>query len=43
MPTCIKIKYWKDNGKSITLPAKANGNGPSYMVEKGAINTIITT
>ena len=42
MPTCIKIKYWKDNGKSITLPATADGHGPSYMVEKGAINTIIT-
>jgi hypothetical protein len=43
MPICLKIKYWVDNGKSITLPAWADGQGPSYMVEKGAINELVTS
>jgi hypothetical protein len=43
MPICLKIKYWVDNGKSITLPAWADGQGPSYMVEKGAINKLETS
>lgn len=42
LPTFIKIKYFTGNGKTVTLQAQATAQGPSFMVEKGAINTIST-
>ena len=41
LPTWLNVVYWTGNGKSVTLPAMADGNGPSFMVEKNAINTIL--
>lgn len=40
MPTTLFVEYWSGNGQSVTLPASANGNGPSYQLEKGAIQFI---
>ena len=36
----LTIRYWSGNGKEVTLDCEANGNGPSYMVEKNAIQII---
>ena len=43
LPSSAVVWYSDGNGKSITLPAIANGVGPSFMVEKGAINTIVSS
>lgn len=42
MPTMLSVVYWAGNGKSVTLQVTADGNGPSYMVEKNAINSIVS-
>ena len=43
LPTILSVLYYDGNGKSITLPAIAQKNGPSYMIQKGAITTIVST
>lgn len=43
LPSSVTILYTAGSGKSITLPAVANGVGPSFMVEKGAINEIVSS
>ena len=40
MPNTLVMRYWSGNGKSITFKAKAAGHGPSYMVEKNAIQVV---
>ena len=39
-PDTLIMRYWSGNGRSITFKAKAVGHGPSYMVEKNAIQKI---
>lgn len=41
-PNRVFISYWSGNGKSVTLTAQAAGHGPSYMLQKNAINTIVS-
>ena len=41
MPNTLVMNYWSGNGKTIRLHAVADGNGPSYMVEKNAICRIV--
>lgn len=36
-PNTLTIRYCNGNGKSVTLSAMAAGHGPSYMLEKNAI------
>lgn len=40
MPNTLVMRCWSGNGKSITFKAKASGHGPSYMVEKNAIQVV---
>ena len=40
IPDTLTMRYWSGNGKSITFKVKADGHGPSYMVEKNAIQEI---
>ena len=40
LPNTLIMRYWSGNGRSITFKAKAVGHGPSYMVEKNAIQKI---
>jgi len=40
IPDTLTMRYWGGNGKSVTLKVKADGHGPSYMVEKNAIQKI---
>ena len=42
MPQTLIMYYLTGNGKSITIPFTANGCGPSYMLEKNAIQEIVT-
>ena len=41
MPDTLTIRYWSGNGRSITFKAKADGHGPSYMLEKNAIQEVV--
>lgn len=41
LPTRLIIKGWSGNGKTIELEAQAEGNGPSYMIEKDSIQYIV--
>ena len=43
LPSSVVVWYTDGSGKSIELPAVANGEGPSFMLEKGAINTIVSS
>lgn len=40
LPTRLVVRFFSGNGKTITLKAEANGNGPSYQLEKDAIQVI---
>lgn len=40
LPNTLVMRCWSGNGKSITFTAKADGNGPSYMLEKNAIQEV---
>ena len=40
-PGTLFVSYWAGNGKEITLQARANGHGPSYMLQKNAITKIV--
>ena len=40
MPNTLVMRYWSGNGRSLTFKARADGHGPSYMVEKNAIQKI---
>lgn len=37
LPDTLTMRYWSGNGRDITFKVKADGHGPSYMVEKNAI------
>ena len=43
MPTVALVKYWWGMGDGVTLNISANEQGPSYQVEREAVNTIVTT
>ena len=40
LPTRLTVRFFSGNGKEITLRAEANGDGPSYQLEKDAIQYI---
>lgn len=40
IPTRLIVRFFSGNGKEITLRAEANGEGPSYQLEKDAIQYI---
>lgn len=40
LPNTLFVEYWSGNGATITLPAEAGMPGPSYQLEKGAIQFI---
>ena len=40
VPTHLFIRYWSGAGMSITLRAQAEGQGPSYQLEKESITVI---
>lgn len=40
LPTHLFIRYWSGSGMSVTLPAQAEGQGPSYQLEKESITVI---
>ena len=42
-PSMITVKYWTGAGTSVVLPFTANGNGPSYQVEKEAICEFVSS
>ena len=42
LPNRLILYYWSGNGKSVTMKIQADGNGPSYMLEKDAIQTIVS-
>lgn len=42
-PSIITIKYWQGAGVGVTLDITPDGRGPSYQLEREAINTIVTT
>lgn len=43
LPSRLSVRYFSGNGKSVVLFAEAAGNGPSYQLEKDAIQVIETT
>ena len=42
LPSVLTMNYWSGNGKSIVLKGVADGNGPSFMLEKNSIQTIVS-
>ena len=42
IPSTVTVKYWQGAGVGITFDLQADGRGPSYQVEREAVNEILS-